>query len=115
MSNANGIDNNSDSQDAQALDDRSILVLYGTETGNSHEIAEHLGRRCQRLHFHVLVEEMDDIKLVRVFIHSCAATVGWSLFNSLFFFFLAPTTERSGPQLRPRRFCAFYHGPGPVS
>jgi len=45
---------------------RSILVLYGTETGNSKEIADHLGRMCQRLRFPTLVEEMDDVKLVRL-------------------------------------------------
>ena len=45
-------------------DGKSILVLYGTETGNSKEIAEHLGRMCQRLRFPTLVEEMDRVKLV---------------------------------------------------
>ncbi len=43
---------------------RNLLVLYGTETGQSREIAEHLGRMCQRLRFRTLVEEMDDVKLV---------------------------------------------------
>jgi sulfite reductase alpha subunit-like flavoprotein len=45
-------------------DGKSILVLYGTETGNSKEIAEHLGRMCQRLRFPTLVKEMDEVKLV---------------------------------------------------
>lgn len=40
-------------------------MLYGTETGNSMEIAQHVGRMCQRLRFPTLIEEMDDVKLVR--------------------------------------------------
>ncbi|ROT39449.1 riboflavin synthase domain-like protein [Sodiomyces alkalinus F11] len=42
---------------------RSVLVLYGSETGNSQDIAEELGRTVQRLHFKTKVDEMNAIKL----------------------------------------------------
>ncbi len=53
-------------QSVLQLQDRNILILYGTETGTSQETAEHLGRMCERLHFCTCVEEMDGVKLVRL-------------------------------------------------
>ncbi len=47
--------------------DRTILVLYGSETGNAQDMAEELGKMCQRLHFHSDVEELDAVELVRWF------------------------------------------------
>lgn len=47
--------------------ERSVLVLYGSETGNAQDIAEELGRLCQRLHFKSHVEELDAVELVRHF------------------------------------------------
>ncbi|KAM0221558.1 hypothetical protein ACHAQD_005075 [Fusarium lateritium] len=43
--------------------DRSVLVLYGSETGNAQDMAEELGRVCQRLHFKSRVEELDVVDL----------------------------------------------------
>lgn len=43
---------------------RSILVLYGSETGNAQDIAEELGRLCQRLHFKISVDPLDAVDLV---------------------------------------------------
>lgn len=43
---------------------RSILVLFGSETGNSQEFAEDLDRCAQRLHFQSRVCEMDSVQLV---------------------------------------------------
>jgi sulfite reductase alpha subunit-like flavoprotein len=43
---------------------RSVLVLYGSETGNSQDIAEELGRNAQRLYFKTSVEELNDVQLV---------------------------------------------------
>jgi flavodoxin len=43
---------------------RSVLILYGSETGNSQDIAEELGRCTQRLYFKTVVEELDNIQLV---------------------------------------------------
>lgn len=51
--------------DVEALDGRKILILYGSETGNSEESANDLERLARRLHFQTLLEEMDDVKLVR--------------------------------------------------
>ncbi|KAH8894078.1 riboflavin synthase domain-like protein [Thozetella sp. PMI_491] len=42
---------------------RSILILYGSETGNAEEIASDLGDMTQRLHFYTVVDEMDAFKL----------------------------------------------------
>jgi sulfite reductase alpha subunit-like flavoprotein len=44
--------------------DRTALVLYGSETGNSHEVAEELGRVAERLHFVTRVCEMDQVTIV---------------------------------------------------
>ncbi|ROW05510.1 hypothetical protein VSDG_00057 [Cytospora chrysosperma] len=42
---------------------RSLLVLYGTETGNSQEIAQEIGRAAERLRFQTDIEEMNDVPL----------------------------------------------------
>jgi sulfite reductase alpha subunit-like flavoprotein len=44
--------------------DRSALVLYGSETGNSQDVAEELGRVAERLHFVTRVSEMDLVDIV---------------------------------------------------
>ena len=48
-------------------DDRTALVLYGSETGNAQEVAEELGRLAERLHFITTVSELDMVKTVRIF------------------------------------------------
>ncbi|OHE95240.1 flavodoxin [Colletotrichum orchidophilum] len=45
------------------LPGRSILVLYGSETGNAQDIAEEIGRNAQRLHFKTKVDEMNGAQL----------------------------------------------------
>jgi len=42
----------------------SILVLYGSETGNSQDIAEEIGRSAERFRFETSVEELDAVQLV---------------------------------------------------
>ncbi|OJJ48901.1 hypothetical protein ASPZODRAFT_149879 [Penicilliopsis zonata CBS 506.65] len=42
---------------------RSALILYGSETGNSQEVAEELGALAERLHFTTHVAELDSIKV----------------------------------------------------
>jgi hypothetical protein len=44
--------------------DRTALVLYGSETGNSQEAAEQLGRITDRLRFVTQVVEMNHVELV---------------------------------------------------
>ncbi|EFW23133.1 sulfite reductase flavoprotein alpha-component [Coccidioides posadasii str. Silveira] len=41
---------------------RTALVVYASETGNSQEIAEELGRLTERLHFETHVSELDAIE-----------------------------------------------------
>lgn len=45
--------------------ERSALILYGSETGNSQDVAEELGRMAERLHFVTRVSEMDLVEIVR--------------------------------------------------
>lgn len=45
--------------------DRTALILYGTETGNSQDVAEQLGCVFERLHFVTSVSEMDEVEIVR--------------------------------------------------
>jgi flavodoxin len=47
--------------------DRSALILYGSETGNSQEAAEQLGRITGRLRFVTQVVEMNHVELVCLF------------------------------------------------
>ncbi|KAI1491468.1 riboflavin synthase domain-like protein [Biscogniauxia mediterranea] len=51
-----------DNQDNQ-VDNRKILILYGSETGNSEDTAGDLGRLAERLRFRTLVCEMNDVEL----------------------------------------------------
>ena len=44
--------------------DRSALILYGSETGNSQDVAEEVGRLCERLRFSTNVSELDSIDIV---------------------------------------------------
>ena len=44
--------------------DRNALILYGSETGNSQDVAEELGRVAERLHFVTRVCEMDLVEIV---------------------------------------------------
>lgn len=47
-----------------AVQDRSVLLLYGSETGNAQDVADEIGRMCQRLHFKIQVDEMNAVELV---------------------------------------------------
>lgn len=43
------------------LPERKILILYGSETGNSQDLAEDIERLARRLHFETELEEMDNV------------------------------------------------------
>lgn len=47
-----------------ALEERSALVLYGSSTGCAQDVAEDIGRLCERLQFSTHVAELDSISLV---------------------------------------------------
>ncbi|KAK8051242.1 flavodoxin [Apiospora rasikravindrae] len=44
------------------LPERKILILYGSETGNSQDVAEDIERLARRLHFETEVEEMNAVR-----------------------------------------------------
>lgn len=43
---------------------RLMLIAYGSETGNSQDVAEELGRITERLHFKTHVAELDAVRAV---------------------------------------------------
>ncbi|KAF2420294.1 NADPH dependent diflavin oxidoreductase-like protein 1 [Tothia fuscella] len=43
--------------------ERTALVLYGSETGNAQDVAEELGRLCERLHFTTQILDMNSASL----------------------------------------------------
>ncbi|KAI2620110.1 riboflavin synthase domain-like protein [Hypoxylon sp. NC1633] len=49
--------------DAVRLENRRMLILYGSETGNSQDLAGELERLAERLHFQTQVYEMNDVEL----------------------------------------------------
>lgn len=49
---------------AAKLENRRILILYGSETGNSQDLAGDIERLAERLHFNTHVREMNDVELV---------------------------------------------------
>jgi sulfite reductase alpha subunit-like flavoprotein len=44
-------------------ENRKIIIMFGSETGNSEDIATELADMTQRLHFHTEVNAMDNYKL----------------------------------------------------
>lgn len=53
-----------DGTGGEVPENRSLLVLYGTETGKSQEIAQEVGRAAESQRFQTQVEEMNDVPLV---------------------------------------------------
>lgn len=53
----------SDTQSPRPLE-RSVLILYGSETGNAQEVAEELGALTERLRFATHVSELNQCKPV---------------------------------------------------
>lgn len=47
------------------MDDRSVLILYGSETGNAQDVAEEMERMVERLRFDAHVTCLDAAKIVR--------------------------------------------------
>lgn len=55
--------------------DRSALILYGTETGTSQDIAEEVGRCLERLHFTTDVTGLDNASLGHMSLYPSCITV----------------------------------------
>ncbi|KAM4064642.1 FAD binding domain-containing protein [Hirsutella rhossiliensis] len=52
-----------------AVSDRTVLVLYGSETGNAQDMAEELGSLFRRLRFRAVVHELDAADLTALLDH----------------------------------------------
>ena len=50
------------------MEERRILILYGSQTGTAQEVAERVFREALRLHFKVRISSMDDYS-IRDLIH----------------------------------------------
>lgn len=46
------------------INNSSLLVLYGTETGHSQEVAEEITDCAERLRIQTCLEQMNDVSLV---------------------------------------------------
>ncbi|KAK3688387.1 hypothetical protein B0T22DRAFT_379313 [Podospora appendiculata] len=57
------------------MEGRSMIILYGSETGNAQEIATELSIMARRLHFQTVVDEMDSFKLTDLLAHQLAVFV----------------------------------------
>ncbi|KAG6005807.1 hypothetical protein E4U21_007579 [Claviceps maximensis] len=49
--------------------ERTVLISYGSETGNAQDMAEELGKLCQRLRFRASVKELDNVELRELLQH----------------------------------------------
>jgi sulfite reductase alpha subunit-like flavoprotein len=52
------------SEDHEYAEERAILILYATETGNSLDAAERIAREARRWHFHTRLASTDAYPLV---------------------------------------------------
>ncbi|KAL1759766.1 hypothetical protein FB107DRAFT_204590 [Schizophyllum commune] len=52
-----------DGIDALQLEERSLLILYATETGNSQDCADRIARECRRIAFQCRVVSVDEYDL----------------------------------------------------
>lgn len=46
--------------------ERPLLVLYATETGNAHDVAERITREAKRRYFHVKLANVEEYLVVSV-------------------------------------------------
>ncbi|KAI2473020.1 riboflavin synthase domain-like protein [Annulohypoxylon bovei var. microspora] len=63
MASEDSKDYNDNGDGATGIEDRRMLILYGSETGNSQDLAGDLERLAERLHFKTFVCEMNDVEL----------------------------------------------------
>lgn len=57
------------------VSDRTVLVLYGSETGNAQDMAEELGGSFRRLRFQATVQELDAADLGALLDHGLVVFV----------------------------------------
>lgn len=49
---------------SSAEEDRSLLIVFATETGNAQDAADHVARQCRRIAFQCRVANVDTFSLV---------------------------------------------------
>ena len=49
-----------------ASEDRTLLILFATETGTAQDVADRIARECRRIHFKCRVSSMDVYPLVNL-------------------------------------------------
>ena len=64
---------------------RSLIVLFGSQTGTAEEVAERVGREAVRLHFDAEVSSLDNFDVRRLpsssLVVYVTSTTGQVLFN----------------------------------
>ncbi|EIW74789.1 riboflavin synthase domain-like protein [Coniophora puteana RWD-64-598 SS2] len=50
----------SSNHDEHGIDERTLLILYATETGTAQDVADRIARECRRIHFQCRVKSMDE-------------------------------------------------------
>lgn len=68
-------DDNMTTDNGRSQDDRSALILFGTETGTSQDIAEEIGRCLERLHFQTDVTGLDNVSVGHLSIYPSCLTI----------------------------------------
>lgn len=48
-----------------STEDRSLLIVYATETGNAQDAADYVARQCRKIAFQCRVASIDTFTLVR--------------------------------------------------
>ena len=51
-------------EDPPEMDSRQILVLFGSQTGTAHDVADRVSREAKRRHFAARTLPMDDYNVV---------------------------------------------------
>jgi sulfite reductase alpha subunit-like flavoprotein len=55
---------NSSNEDSDLEEERSLTVLYATQSGNAQDVAERIGRQARRRHVHARIHSMDEYDIV---------------------------------------------------
>ncbi|MCO5585326.1 hypothetical protein L7F22_039259 [Adiantum nelumboides] len=54
----------SSNEDSDLEEERSLTVLYATQSGNAQDVAERIGRQARRRHVHARIHSMDEYDIV---------------------------------------------------
>ena len=76
------------------MDERKLVVLYGSQTGTAQDVAEQIGREGQRKHLLVKVQSLDDYNIAQ-------------LVEERFVIFVVATTGQGDPPDNMNKFWRF--------